>query len=86
MSSTGHRRPLGTTTRVRMDWNESEEPHLDDVTLEGGSSRWYAVVGVEEHRDSPKVWKLVLERITGRDALDRMNAGARYWPHVRYRR
>jgi hypothetical protein len=83
----GHRRPIGTTTRVRMDWSADRyaEPELDDVTLEGGSSRWYLVVGVEEHRDSPAVWKLILERITGDEALDRLRAGARYWPHVRYR-
>lgn len=71
-----------------MDWNGDEfaEPELDDVTLEGGSSRWYLVVGVEEHRDSPAVWKLVLERISEDDATERLRAGARSWSHVRYRR
>lgn len=85
LKALGHRRPLGTTARVRMDWNETAEPTLDDVTLESGSARWYAVVGIEEHRDSPAVWKLILERVSEEDALERLRAGARYWPHVRYR-
>lgn len=86
--NSGHRRPLGTTTRVRMDWSGDRfpEPELGDVTQEQDSERCYLVVGVEEHRDSPRVWRLVLERISVRDSLDRELAGARFWPHVRYRR
>jgi len=71
-----------------MDWDTGcGDPRLGDVTLEGGSSRWYVVVGVEEHRDSPDVWKLILERISPDDATERLLPdSARFWPHVRYRR
>jgi hypothetical protein len=71
-----------------MEWHadDGSEPQLDDVTLEAGSNRWYLVVGVAEHRDSPKVWWLTLERVSERDAGDRTRAGARYWGHSRYRR
>ena len=71
-----------------MDWDtlSGRNPELGDVTLEEGTKRWYAVVGVEEHRDSPAVWKLVFERISWPDAEMRLADGAPYWPHVRYRR
>lgn len=84
MKAAGHRRPLGTTTRVRM---EDCEPTLGDITREQHTVRYYVVVGIEEHRDSPKVWWLTLERISEAQALEKLqypNQGI--WEHIRYRR
>jgi hypothetical protein len=74
-----------------MDWYGHEdgggEPLLGDVTVETDTDRFYLVVGVEEHRDSPRVWWLTLERIDLPDAVRRVEVeGGRYWSHVRYRR
>ena len=63
------------------------EPLLGDITREQESVRWYRVAGVEEHRDSPEVWWLTLERISEDQALDLLkNPEQRIWEHVRDRR
>lgn len=69
-----------------MDWENDRDPALGDVTLESGSTRYFLVVGIEEHRYSPRVWWLTLERISIEDAVDRIRDGAESWPHIRYRR
>lgn len=71
-----------------MEWSAEQypEPELLDVTSEDSTERCYLIVGVEEHRDSPRVWWLTLERISVRDYLDRVDAGARHWSHIRHRR
>lgn len=70
-----------------MEWSAEtyEEPQLGDVTVETDTDRAYVVVGVEEHRDSPRVWWLLLERIDVGDAVTRAD-GARFWQHVRHSR
>lgn len=49
-----------------MQWGDQErEPELGDIAVQTPveCERWYRVVGIEEHRDSPKVWWLWLERV-----------------------
>jgi hypothetical protein len=71
-----------------MRWSsvDGRDPTLGDVTLEQESDRWFLVVGVEEHRDSPAVWWLTLERIDEDDANGRLRGGSGFWPHCRDRR
>ena len=78
MRRRGHGRPLGTTTRVRMRWGQELDPQLGEVTVETDTDRYYRVVGVEELRDSPAVWMLVLERIAATEPV--------HWEHSLDRR
>ena len=70
-----------------MDWGVDYEPEIGDITRERESVRWYLVAGIEEHRDSPRVWWLTLERISEDQALDLLkDPDQRIWEHTRYRR
>jgi hypothetical protein len=70
-----------------MDWESDADPQLGDVTREQHSARWYVVAGIEEHRDSPQVWWLTLERIDEDRALLLLgDPEQRVWEHTRYRR
>lgn len=73
--------------RTRMEWADSENPPaLMDVAIEEPIEveRAYLVVGVEEHRDSPAVWWLVMERIEFENAA--VGAKDRLWHFHKLRR
>lgn len=63
MTGDGHRRPAGTTTRIRL-FNAEEEPPLGGLVFDDPweSKRGYRIVGVEEVA-RPGRWNLVLERM-----------------------
>ena len=87
MKRKAHTRPLWTLTRrLRFDWRGDRNPELGDVTVETDTDRYFSVVGIEEHRDSPRVWWLTLERISPEEAALRVWALAPFWEHSVVRR
>lgn len=75
----GHRRPAGTTTRIRLYYAETE-PELGSLVFDSPleRERGYRIVGVEEVA-RPGRWNLVLERLDWRGwqnaVYERLNAG-----------